>query len=845
MGNLTALFLQRQRRYGKPRFLKLLYMAIASVVALFLVLLATFVWLSRNLPEPGKIERRSGFSTTFYDRNGKIIHELYKDQNRIPVDLDEISAVMKQATIAIEDKDFYRHGGFSSRGILRALFSSIIRRRLEGGSTLTQQLIKNVLLTSERTVTRKIKEFVLAVEVERRYSKDEILELYLNEAPYGGTFWGVEAAAKGYFGKSAKDLNLVEAAFLAGLPQRPSYYSPFIGEKKAYVGRTAAVLRRMREDGYIGPDEEKKSLDLLNNLVFERPKVSFTAPHFIFYVYEQINELLGKDVVDRGIKVVTTIDLDIQKQAEEIISEEIEKIKSLNATNGAAVVLNTQTGEILAMVGSYDYNNEDYGRYNTALAFRQPGSAIKPITYAAALTRGYTAATTVMDVKTTFPDQGDKDYIPENYDGKFRGPTQLRFALGNSINIPAVKVLAMVGIKNFLSTAAAFGLDTFSPTQENMNRFGLSITLGGGETRLLDLTRAYAAIGRGGVYKDHTSVLEVKDYRNHTLYKAKKPLEKRVISDGIAFILSHILSDNNARRDVFGTSSFLNIPGKTVAVKTGTSNDKRDNWTLGFTKEVTAGVWVGNNNNTPMNQKIVSGVTGASPIWHRLMRQLLKKYKDGIIEKPDSVVAMQIDAYLGGLPKDGYPIRSEYFVKGTEPTDVSPFYKKIKLSRSNGKLANDLEVRLGEYDEKEFVVISENDPISKDGRNRWQEAIDQWTVEQSNDKFHPPKEISQSRIEDTVVQIREPQDKSRVNSNAVKIKVRITSEDPINKIEVFINGAIVKTYTGDSDEIEDFITLSNGIYELRVRAENSKGKSGDSIVKIGVNQDFIEATPTP
>src|SRR3989338_3980469 len=715
------------RRRGNEKFATTaIYTGIGAIVIFFLLSFLIFAFFAHDLPSPNKLKESGGNSTTFLDREGKVIYQMYKDKNRIPVNIANVPATLKNATVAIEDSGFYSHKGYSTKGFVRALFNTIVLRKTEGGSTLTQQLVKNVLLTSERTIPRKIKELVLSIEIERRYSKDEILQMYMNEAPCGGSFWGVEAAAKGYFGKTAKDLNLLESAFIAGLPQLPSVYSPFIGKDGAYVPRTQAVLRRMREDGYITKKEELAARVQLDKLKFTAPHVAFPAPHFVFYVRDQLSELFGQKILDQGLEIKTTLSLDVQENAEKIVKEEIEKIKSLNATNGSAVVLDSKTNEIMAMVGSYDYNDDKYGRYNTATALRQPGSAIKPVNYAAAFERGYTPSTILMDVKTTFPDQGGKEYIPVNYDGKFRGPVQLRFALGNSYNIQAVKLLAMVGVNQFLQKAYDFGLSQFEPTTANMNRFGLAITLGGGETRLLDLASAYSVFAREGIARNYASILEVKDSHGKTIYKAKDRNDHRVISTGTAFLISHILSDNNARIDAFGPRSYLNIPGKTVAVKTGTTNDKRDNWTVGFTKGVTVGVWVGNNDNSPMNQKIASGVTGASPIWYRITSQLLAKYPDGIMSPPDDVTALIIDSYLGGLPRDGSPTRSEYFIKGTEPKAVSPFYKRVKISKDSGKLANDLEIKMGNYIEKDFIIFTENDPVSTDGKNRWQEAIDAW-----------------------------------------------------------------------------------------------------------------------
>lgn len=739
---------QRQRKLGST----IATLAIFGVIFLFLASLATFAWYSRDLPNPEKIRRKEGFSTIIYDRNGETLYDIFQDQNRIAVKLEDLPSDLKNAAIAVEDKNFYKHQGYSTTGILRSLFQIVIFHNLQGGSTLTQQLVKNVLLTAERTIPRKIKEFILAVQIERKYSKDEILQMYLNEAPFGGTIWGVETAAQSYFGKTTKELSLVECAFLAGLPQQPSVYSPYTGDPEAYKWRTEQVLRRMREDGYINKEQEEQAKSALGNLQFQDKGSNFRAPHFVMYIRKQLIDQFGEEaVLQGGFKVTTTLDYELQKAAEKIVAEEIEKLKGLSVGNGAVVVLDPNTGEILSMVGSKDYHAEDFpGQFNVAVqGLRQPGSAIKPFTYAAALEKGYTAASLLMDVETEFPGgTGQKDYAPKNYDGKFRGPVQLRFGLGNSINMIAVKTLALGGVKDTLALAYNMGLTTLEPTRENINRFGLSITLGGGEVTLLDLTAAFAGFATGGIRHEPVSILKIEDKNGKTVFENKKTQGKRVLEDGIAFIISHILADNNARGEVFGPNSWLNIAGNTVAVKTGTTDDKRDNWTVGYTREAVVGVWVGNNDNTPMNPKLASGVTGAAPIWNQVMRQVLAKRKDGLPDKPDSVVAMQIDSLGGGLPREGQPVRSEYFIKGTEPTSQSPIYQRLKISKNQtDRLANDAEIREGQYEERDFIVFAEDDPLSTDGRNRWQEGIDKWLAENRKDPlYHPPRDKSTQEV---------------------------------------------------------------------------------------------------
>jgi len=816
---------------------------------LFIIVFGMFLWFSRDLPSPGKLAQTEQSATVFYDRDGKVLFQMYKDKNRLPVAFKDITDTLKKATIAVEDKDFYKHGGFSSMGILRSVFLLAVNRKISGGgSTITQQLIKNVLLDSKQTTTRKLKEIILAVSVEGKYTKDQILEMYLNESPYGGSFYGVGSAAKGYFGKAPNQLSLLESAFIAGLPQSPSVYSPFIGVKDAWKARTKEVLRRMREDKYISTDQEKKAIVEMATLKFSESRMSINAPHFVFYVKELIEKEYGAKILDQGLKIKTTLSLDVQQKAEKIVKDEIESIKKYKVGNGSVVVLDSQTDEILSMVGSYDYNDNEYGKFNAAVSRRQPGSAVKPITYALAFEKGYTPATTLMDVKTSFPIKGQDDYTPVNYDGKFKGPVQLRFALANSLNIPAVKLVSMVGIQDFLTRADLMGLHTLAPTQENLNRFGLSITLGGGEVSLLDLSNAFAVFARGGVRKEPVSILEIKDSNNKLIFRARPSNETKVFSPEISFLISHILTDNNARSDAFGLRSYLNVPGKTVAVKTGTTNDKRDNWAVGYTKGITVGVWVGNNDNSIMDPLVTSGSTGASPIWYNLMIELLKKYKDGIMDKPDKVRAVQIDPLFGGLPKDGSQTRSEYFIEGSEPKEISSFYKKLKVSKSNGKIANDIEIKMGNYEEKDCYIVNETDPVSLDGKNRWQEGIDSWRREQGDDKWKCPTEISDNKSEDVVVSIKNISDHSTITDKTFTVRIKTVTMSKIKNVKIYLNNNEIKNYNEDKQDFEETISVTkDGVYELKVRVTNEKDKSAESMIKFGVNKpwDYTEPTSAP
>ncbi len=723
-----------------------------------------FLWISRSLPTPGELANPDiKDSTKIVDQNNVALYSIYKDYNRTYVNLSDIPKELQEATIATEDQDFYENSGFSWRGYARVVKDLILKQRLTGGSTITQQLVKNVLLTSDRNVTRKMKELILAVQVDKRFSKDEILEMYLNNVPYGGTAVGIEAAANQYFGKKAKDLNLAESAFLAGLPQSPTYYSPYTGNK-AYIDRSKQVLRRMVEEGYISENESEKTLAAIGKFKFAQEGGSFKAPHFVMYVRQQLNELFGENAVINGnLTVKTTLDYKIQQHAEKTIKEEIAELKNYKVSNGSVVVLDPKTGAILSMVGSADYfDQENDGNFNTAIAPRQPGSSLKPLIYGVALEKGYTPSTLLMDVPTEFPGATEATpYKPVNYDGKYRGPVQMRFALGNSLNVPAVKMLAMVGLEPVMKKAYDAGIENWKPTEEAMRNVGLSLVLGGREATLLEITSLYSAFADKGMHHEPFAILEVKDAKGKVIYKHNQDKGRRLFTEEASFLISHMLLDNNARSMVFGTRSLLNVPGKTVAVKTGTTDEKRDNWIVGYTPSYVVGVWVGNNDNSPMNQAIASGVTGATPIWNNVISEILKDKKDEQFEVPNNVTAMEIDSLGGGLPVEGQAKRTEYFAKGTEPTTKSPIYKEVKISKADSnRLANEEEIERGDYDVKEFVVFEEKDPVSSDGKNRWQEGIASWIAGNYKDNplYNPPTQSSDKKYDEKTAKRNEDND---------------------------------------------------------------------------------------
>lgn len=714
------------------------------MIGFLFLLFSAVVFFATQIPSPSDlINRDIAQSTKIFDRHNELLYDIYQNQNRTQVKLSEIPEFVKQATIAIEDKDFYKHQGFSLVGIGRSLFDLVLYRRVTGGSTLTQQLVKNALLSGERTLSRKLKEFILAVQVERAYSKDEILEMYLNEIPYGGTAYGIEAAANLYFGKHASELNLAESTLLAGLPQRPSVYSPYGSRPELAKARQKQVLERMVEDGYIDKSQAKEAFERDLTYRTSQNEIGFKAPHFVLYIKEKLIEQFGDRMVETGgLRVTTTLDYKLQQEAENIVKNEIEKLTSAKVGNGAAVVLDAKLGQILSMVGSKDYFGKSQPEgckegqtctfepnVNVTLQPRQPGSATKPIAYSKALEKGYTASQVYLDVKTEFPGGDRPTYIPLNYDDQFHGPVQMRYALGNSYNIPAVKNLAMVGVKDVLELGYRMGIMTWEPSEENVNSVGLSLVLGGREVRLLDLASAFGTFANKGRQIDPVSILRVTDAKGKTLFEYRPTEGKKVLDEGIAFIISDILSDNGARTAAFGSNSVLNIPGKTVAVKTGTTDEKRDNWTVGFAPSYVIGVWVGNNDNSQMSPQVASGVTGASPIWNKIMIAVLKDKPNEPFEKPGNVYQMEVDGMMSGKPHPGSSTRREYFLNNTGPTSESPAYQRQRVCKNNPhRLANDGE----EAEEKDVVVLQENDPT---GADKWQKGIDEWVLTTADPRF--------------------------------------------------------------------------------------------------------------
>ncbi len=605
---------------------------------------ALFIYYSKDLPNPGKINKRLVIeSTKIYDRTGEhLLYELYGEEKRTVIPVGEIPETVKRATIVLEDDIFYSHHGFDVAAIIKAAchegsskiglgdLGGLCPQR--GGSTITQQFIKNSILTSERRYSRKIKELILAIEIEQKFSKEEILGMYLNEIPYGSNAYGVEAAAKTFFGVSVRDLTLSQAALLACLPNAPSYYSPYGSHTDKLLNRWAYTLDRMYELGYI-TEEQKDAAKNEDILAQVKPlSNSLQAPHFALYVKDKLEEEFGeKELQSKGLKVYTTLDWDLQQKAEAAVKEGVEENGAKwRFTNAALVAANPQNGQVLAMVGSKDYWDKTIdGNVNVATSLRQPGSSFKPYIYARAFQEGYTPDTILYDVPTNFGKDGSGNYYrPNNYDGSFHGPLKMKQTLPRSLNIPAVKALYLVGIKDAISQVESMGISTLTNPH-----LGLSLVLGGGEVKLLEHVGAFGVFGAEGIKHDQKVILRIEDHSGNEVANYEESEGKRVLERNTALQITEILSDDNLRKPTFGPNSKLNIPGHQVAAKTGTTNDFKDGWTIGTSPSLTAGVWAGNNNASRMKMG-ADGIYVAGPIWNKFMTEALANRQEEKFAEP-------------------------------------------------------------------------------------------------------------------------------------------------------------------------------------------------------------------
>ena len=721
---LVARRLRRHRRNKGPNWFFRIVGGLALIVVAVVVVIVmsglgtiagVYAYYAKDLPDPKKIEsEQETFETTkLYDRTGQhLLYEIFDPHrgDRTIVPLDQMPSDLRQATISLEDKSFYENPGIDIRGITRAFFSNLQGGDVQGGSSITQQLVKRVLIPPEeryqQLYSRKIKEIIMALEISRRYAgkegKDQILEWYLNNIFYGNLAYGVEAAARVYFNKHVQDLNLAESAMLAAIPQFPSL-NPIDAPAEAKK-RQELVLDSMVSNGYLAPEqaEQAKNQNLRPNTLQERFDIQ--APHFSMYVRKLLEDKFGADLVYQGgLKVYTTLDVNLQKAAEDSVRNNIKILQDdkkidHNVSNGALVAIRPQTGEILAMVGSKDYWDKAIdGNVNVALAERQPGSSFKLFTYLTALAQGHTLAEMIMDVRSC-PNPDDPSWCPENYDRKYHGPQRIRNALARSYNIPAVKVLDMVGVGNVIKTAHRLGINSLN---RDLDYYGLSLTLGGGEIRLLDLTYAYGVVANNGImagqaipieqrrpgYRelDPAAILRVEDPAGRVLWDYTQPENRDVVSPQLGYLMTSILSDNAARTVAFGGNSPLKLT-RPAAAKTGTTNDYKDAWNIGYTPQLVTGVWVGNSNNESMDR--VAGSLGAAPIWHDFMEAALASEPVQEFKRPGGLESVEVCAVSGLLPTDNCPSKvREVFVQGTAPTTFCNIHQKFRVNRDTGKLA--------------------------------------------------------------------------------------------------------------------------------------------------------------
>lgn len=589
-------------------------------------LIGLFIFFSKDLPSPGSFNTRLvAQSTKIYDRTGQhLFYDVHGDEKRTVIPFNQIPDNVKYATIALEDQEFYTHHGIKITSMIRSALADIVKGgAAQGGSTITQQLIKNSLLSSERTFTRKIKEIILAIETEQRYSKDDILSMYLNEIPYGSSAYGIEAASQTFFNKPAKDLALPEAALLASLPNAPTYYSPFGTHTKNLVARKNLALQHMADQGYITQQQadDAMNVDVLAEISPKQDNIS--APHFVMYIKDYLESKYGDQAVEQGgLKVYTTLDWDMQQIAEKAVADGALKNTANKASNAALVAMDPKTGQILAMVGSKNYFDKTIdGQVNVALASRQPGSSFKPYVYLTAFTKGYTPETMLWDTPTNFSTDTGKDYAPLNYDGKFHGPLQMKNTLAMSLNVPAVKTLYLAGVNDSINLAKNLGITGLNQP----DRYGLSLVLGGGEVTLLDHVNAYSSLATGGIKHNKTGILRIEDKDGSVLEKYNDNPGQRVVDEKYVADLDYIMSTNEFRAPVFGDNNPFKFTDRPVAAKTGTTNEFRDGWAMGYTPSIAVGVWAGNNDNSPMKAG-ADGIVVAAPIWRAFMDKVLSKY---------------------------------------------------------------------------------------------------------------------------------------------------------------------------------------------------------------------------
>lgn len=853
-----------RKRSGRAASI-LLSVTFIGVGLFFLALLAAvigYIALAAQLPSPDELRaRQPNFaSSQIYARDGRLLHEIIDPTagKRTYVPISQISRYLQLATVATEDRNFYAHTGFDPIALARAVYYALQEKEfVSGASTITQQVARNILLPDEKTersASRKIKEIVLATELTRRYTKDEILEIYVNNNNYGNLAYGIDAAARTYFGASAANLTLAQASFLAGLPQLPSVYDPFHGGRDAALKRHKVVLALMVEAGFITQAEADAAAAEMDAYGFPPIYTDvIPAPHFVVYVRQWLEAKLGPDALYKGsgLRIYTSLDRRLQQIAEEEVRNGVANLAARNVTNGALVAIEPATGHILAMVGSADfYNDANDGQVNVTLRCRQPGSAIKPLTYLAAFEKGWTPATILWDIPTTYTDTAGNIYQPVNYDGKFRGPVSIRTALANSLNLPAVKALEFITVDGLLNVAERLGATSLVSPQlecpdypyDTRPYYGLALTLGGGEMKPLELTAAYAALANGGLYMPTQPILWVENTKGEVLIDNRQPKGKQVVAPEIAYLMSSVLSDTRARCLVFACPNNLELSDRPVAAKTGTTNDNRDAWTVGYTPDLAAGVWIGNNDNTAMDG--VAGAGGAAPIWNAFMRRAHETIQPHSFPRPAGVIEREICAFSGAEPSPYCPEkRTEVFSANNLPPKADQdWFQQVEIDGNSGLRANQF-CRANVFTKVMIVVDYIRDP----GGQAW---MRQWAAERGMEVA--PRDYCTAGEKSPDVSITSPKNGEEV-FGWVEIRGTVDFED-FDRYEItygvgtnpqgwdWISGPHpVQVRDGVLGAWQIPVEMTPGPYTLRIVAYNKRGAQFETRVQVNV----VGPTPTP
>lgn len=823
------------------------------LVSLFLLLAAGGIWSSyiivQNLPDPRRLsERPISQSTKIYDRTGEIVlYEIHGDERRTIVRLSEIPAGMRNATIAAEDVNFYTHIGLDWRGIVRAFVKNLLSGDIrQGGSTITQQLVKKAILSDERTYTRKFKEALLALSIETVYSKDEILEFYLNQIPYGSNAYGVAAASQIYFSKPVRDLTLAESAILASLVKAPTYY---FSRREELLERKNSIIDRMREQGFITNPEAVQAKK--ENVLFSLHPQAIIAPHFVLYVRELLNEKYGEEFVEAGgLRVVTSLDAGLQKKAEAAVAAGAEKNEPLGVYNASLVAINPKTGEILTMVGSRSYWDEPMPKgcvpgvsckfdphVNVSLRARQPGSSFKPFVYATAFKKGYTPETVLLDAPTEFNPRCNPDgtpgpavrdpetcYHPQNYDKKFLGPVSLREALAQSRNVPSVKLLYLAGINDSIETASAAGITTLTDPA----RYGLSLVLGGAEVTLLEMTSAFGVFAQDGVLYPKTAILRVEDSRGKIL-EEQKPRGTAVLDTQIARLITDILTDNAARTPVFGPTSALFFPDRTVAVKTGTTQDYRDAWVVGYTPSLVAGVWVGNNDNSTIDRERLSSMV-AAPIWHEFLNAFFETSPPEDFVPPEK--ENPVKPVLRGVYRAGSIVKIDSLT-GHLATEFTP--PELIREKSYGPLTTILTF----IDKNNPLGDPPGNPWSDPQYKNWQEGVLAWAAANQPQEEFPPSFVDTVHTRENQPKISFfslPQENVYASSPSA-FEVNVGAVFSLREVSFFVDDTLLGAKTAPPFGVSLFplpAPIEPGAHSLRAVAYDIFGNKGVAEVSITV-----------